>query len=124
MHTALIALVLLTASLLQAPAFAQADTRSQLRLRLVDEAHAALPAATVTIFTMDGNLGVTATADEKGVAVFPDLPVGVAQIYARVSGYTPYIEGTTLRRGENAQTVTLRLRKNTTDTTSSDTSGS
>jgi hypothetical protein len=110
-HTALAALFVLTASLIQAPAHAEADTRAHLRLLVVDQANAALPAATVTLFTMDGNPGVTATADEYGVAVFPDLPVGVAQIYARLTGYGPYIEGTTLRGGSNAQTVTLHSRK-------------
>ena len=106
-HTAVAALVLLTASMLQLPAVAQADTHSQLRLLVVDQSRSALPAATVTLYTLDGNPGVTVTADEYGVAVFPAVPVEMAQIHARVPGFSPFIEKTTLQRGDNAQTVTL-----------------
>lgn len=101
------ALLMLTASLFQTPALAKADSRAQLRLVVVDQNHAVLPNATVTVFTLDGNLGVTATADEKGVVVFPDLPEGMAQLYVRTAGHTPFIEKTTLRRGQNAQKATL-----------------
>jgi hypothetical protein len=107
-HTALAALLLLTGSLTQVPALAQTDAHAQLRLRIVDQANAALPGAAVTVFTLDGNPAVTVTADEQGVAVFPALPVGLAQIYASVDGRSPFIEKTTLRQGRNAQTATLR----------------
>jgi hypothetical protein len=110
-HTALAALLLLTASLLQGPALAQAKAPAQLRLLVVDQTNAVLPGATVTIYTLDGNPGITATADEKGVAIFPAMPVGMAQIHARFAGFAPYIEKTTLQRGDNSQTVTLRSRK-------------
>lgn len=108
-HTALAALLLITASVLQVPALAQANGRAQLRLVVVDQTRAVVPAATVTIFTLDGNPGITVTADEKGVATFPTLPVGMAEVVARFPGFTPYIEKTTLKTGANAQTVTLRL---------------
>jgi hypothetical protein len=62
----------------------------------------------VTVFTLDGNPGVTATADRNGVVVFETLPAGLTQIYARTTGYAPFIEKTTLRRGKNAQTVSLQ----------------
>lgn len=110
-HTAFTALLLLTASLLEVPALAQADVHAQLRLLVVDQTNTAVPAATVTIYTLDGNPGVTVTADEKGVAVFPVLPIGMAQIHARFPGFAPYIEKTTLQRGDNQQTVTLHSRK-------------
>ena len=64
-HTALAALaLLLTASMLQLPAVAQADTHTQLRLRVVDQTQSALSTATVTLYTLDGNPGVTVTTDE------------------------------------------------------------
>ena len=71
----------------------------------------AVPGATVTIYTLDGNPGITLTADERGVAFFPALPAGMAQIHARFAGFAPYIEKTTLQDGDNAQTVTLHKRK-------------
>jgi hypothetical protein len=110
-HTALAALLFLTASLLQGPAFAQAKAPAQLRLLVVDQTDAAVPGATVTIYTLDGNPGITVTADERGVALFPALPAGMAQIHARFAGLAPYIEKTTLQDGDNAQTVTLHKRK-------------
>jgi hypothetical protein len=109
-HTALAALLLLTASLLPVSASAQAGAPARLRLLVVDQANIAVPAATVTIFTLDGNPAVTVTADEKGVAQFPSLPTGLAEIYARVPGLSPYIEKATLQRGENVLTVTLHPR--------------
>jgi hypothetical protein len=106
-HTALATLLLLAASLLPVHTSAQAGAPARLRLLIVDQANAAVPAAAVTIYTLDGNPAVTVTADEKGVALFPSLPVGMAEIYARVPGLAPYIEKTTLERGENVQKVTL-----------------
>ena len=106
-HTALATLLLLTASLLPVPASAQAGAPARLRLLVVDQTNAAVPAATVTIYTLDGNPALTVKADEKGVALFPALPVGMAEIHARVPGLAPYIEKTTLGRGDNTQTVTL-----------------
>jgi hypothetical protein len=120
-HTALAALLVVAAASFDVPASAQAASRAQLRLVVVDEGNAALPNAKVTIFTLDGNLGTTVTADEKGVAVFPDLPVGLAEIYATVPGFGPYIDKATLRGGSNAQTLTLESRAHESD---SDTSGS
>ena len=108
--TVLSTLMLLTATLVQVPAFADAETRARLRLVVVDQTNRAVPSATVTIYTLDGTPGFTVTADEKGVAVFPSLPTGMAQIHARHQGLKPYIEKTTLQGGENAQTVTLYSR--------------
>jgi len=108
--TVLSTLLLITATLVHVPAFAEAEARASLRLVVVDEANAAVPNATVTIYTLDGNPGITVTADEKGVALFPSLPTGMAQVHARRQGLTPYIEKTTLQGGQNAQTVTLHSR--------------
>jgi hypothetical protein len=109
-HTAFAALLLVTASLAQVPASAQATAPAQLRLLVVDQNNAALPGAWVTIFTLDGNPGATAIADAKGVATFPALPVGLAEVYARRYGLAPYIETTRLKNGSNTQTVTLYPR--------------
>ena len=100
-------MVLPAALLLQVPTAAQTQTHAQLRLLVVDHANVAVPSATVTLFTLDGNPGVTVTADEKGVAVFPEVAVGLAEIVAKRSGYSPFIDKTTLKVGRNAQTVTL-----------------
>ena len=120
-HTAIAALALVATALLQTPS-AQSETRARLRLFVVDETHAAVPGATVTIFTLDGKLGTSVTADDKGVAVFPDLPVGLSEIYARTSGYTPYIEAARLRAGANDQTATLHSRRQESGSTQSETS--
>jgi hypothetical protein len=107
-HTALAALLLVTAFTLQVP-FARAGTHAQLRLLVVDQTNAPLPAATVTVYTLDGNPGVTVTADEKGVAVFHALPTGMTQIHAQFPGFARHVGKATLQRGQNAQTVTLRI---------------
>jgi hypothetical protein len=112
---------LLAASLLQVPASAQTDARAQLRLVVVDDTNSAVPAATVSIYTIDGNPGVTVTADERGVAVFPSLPAGMVQIHARFPGLAPYIDKTRLVGGQNTQTVTLHSKDKVTDTSKPET---
>ena len=106
-HTALAAFLLPASLLFQVSAAAQSPTHAQLRLLVVDQANVAVPSATVTLFTLDGNPGVTVTADEKGVAVFSDVAVGMAEIVAKRTVYSPYIDKTTLKVGRNAQRVTL-----------------
>jgi hypothetical protein len=107
--TALAAAALLTASLLQLPGSAQAETRAKLQLRIVDQTNAVLPHATVTVYTLDGKPGVTATADDKGVVVFPTVAPGMTQIVAKFPGFTTTVDRATLKPGTNAQTLTLHL---------------
>lgn len=106
-HTALAALLFTVASVLQVPASAHDTTACQLQLRVVDEANLPLSSATVTVYTLDGNPGVTAKTDAQGKVVFAKLGTGMAQVVARAAGYAAYIEKTTLQTGENAQTVKL-----------------
>ena len=108
-HTALVAAALITASMLQLPATAQAGSRAKLQLRVVDQTNAVLPHATVTIYTLDGKPGVTATADEKGMVVFPAVATGTTQIVAKFPGFTNSVEKATLKAGTNVQTVKLHL---------------
>lgn len=90
-------------------ASAQVHTPATLRLVVVDETDARLPHATVTIYTPDGPRGIRATADELGVVWVPDLAPGQAQIVASAPGFAPALEAATLRRGYNAESVTLQL---------------
>ena len=95
-------------SVLQTPALAQNDGRAQLRLTIVDETNAPLPNAVVTVFTMYGPR--TGNADEKGVVVFTGLPAATTQWWVR-TGQLSNAEATTLKAGENKQTVTLHATK-------------
>ena len=114
-HTALATLVLIAASLVHVPLSARSEVRegsnsgAQLRLRIVDQSRAVLPLARVTIYTLDGNPAITVTADEKGMATFPKLPSGLAEVQATFPGFSPYIEGIRLRPGKNSATATLQL---------------
>jgi hypothetical protein len=106
-HTALAALLFAAASFLQVPASAHPNAASQLQLRVVDQADLPLSGATVTVYTLDGNPGVTAKTNAEGKVVFEQLGPGMAQVVARATGYAAYIEKTTLQAGENLQTVKL-----------------
>ena len=106
-HTAFAALMIVAASLFQVPAFAEPAQRAELRLRVVNDRNVALAGAAVTIYTLDGNPGVTVTADADGVATFPAVSVGLTQVVAKASSFTPYIDKMTLQAGENARTLTL-----------------
>ena len=102
------AALLASLSVLQSPALAQNERRAQLRLTVVDEANAPLPNATVTVFTMYGPR--TVNTDEKGVAVFANLPAALTQWWARTPGLSS-AEAMKLSAGENNQTVTLHTTK-------------
>jgi len=105
---ALASLFLAMTSLAPVPMLADARSPAQLRLLIVDQNNAALPRATVTIYTLDGNPGVTVTADDKGVATFAPVAAGLTEIVAKSKGFSPYIDKTIVKAGENSQTVTLR----------------
>jgi len=106
---ALAALVPVAAVLLQLASTAQAETQARLKIRVVDQTNAVLPNATVTLFTLDGNPGVTATADDAGNVVFPVVATGLTEIVVRFPGFSPYIDKATLEPGDNARAAVLRL---------------
>jgi hypothetical protein len=108
---ALASLLLVLTSLAPVPMLADARPHAQLRLLIVDQNNAALPHATVTIYTLDGNPGVTVTADENGVATFSPVAVGLTEIVAKSKGFSPYIDKATLTAGDNMQTLTLRASR-------------
>jgi len=89
---------------------ASAETaQATLRLLVVDQTNAVLPHATVSIYTLDGQPGVRATADEHGIVYLPAVPAGLTQIVASYPGFSPSLAKATLKAGENLETVKLRL---------------
>jgi hypothetical protein len=108
-NTALAALLVFTASIVNVPMSAQAETRAQLRLLVVDQANVPLPGAAVTVYTLDGNPGVTVVADAKGVARFAGLGGDLVQIVAKADGFEAYIDKTTLQG--QPKMLTVRLEK-------------
>lgn len=109
-HTFAAAILLLAGSFVQTPAFAEGSRQASLTLTVVGQDRTVLPAASVTIYTLDGNPSQTVTADANGVATFATLPAGMAQVVARDNGFAPYIEAVKLKAGRNSQTVTLHAR--------------
>ena len=108
-HTAFAALLVLTASILQVPAFAESEPKAHLRVTVTDEANVPVPAAKVTVYTTDGRAGIDLTADSKGEIALGALPTGFVQIYARDTRGS-YAEAHTLQRGPNVVTVALNPR--------------
>ena len=107
-HTALAAVLLITASLLPMKATAEGEPSASLRVTVADATQRVVPGAKVTIYTVDGNPGVTVTADEKGVATFARVSAGLTQIVAQSTGHAFYAEATRLVPGTNQYRVTLR----------------
>ena len=103
----MIAAAVLVASVfaLQTPALAE-NGRAQLRLTVVDETYAAVPNATVTVFTIHGPR--TVITDETGIVVLADLPAEMTQWSGRRPGHLSYAEAGKLTPGQNNATVTLR----------------
>jgi hypothetical protein len=109
-HTAFAALLALTVSILQVPAFAESEPKAHLRLTVTDVANVPVPAAKVTVYTTDGRPGIDLTADQKGEIALGALPTGFVQIYARDASRGSYAEAHTLQRGPNVLSVTLHPR--------------
>lgn len=112
-HTAFAALLIAgllgTASFAPVPASAETAHNAQLHLRVVDSRNAALAGAAVTVYTLDGKPGVTAIADANGIASFPSVATGLAQVVATSPSFGTSIDKVTLHAGHNAQTVTVQL---------------
>ena len=90
-------------------AFAQnANNQAQLRLIVVDQTGAGIPAATVVVTPAAGQ-PVTAISDERGVATLPPLAIGAVKIHVEFPGFEPTDTMLTLRRGANNQNVTLGI---------------
>lgn len=107
-HTALAAVLLITASFLPLTAAAEGEPSATLRVTVADATQAVVPGAKVTIYTVDGNPGVTVIANEQGVATFPRVSSGLTQVVAQSAGYAFYAEATRLVPGVNPYRVTLR----------------
>jgi hypothetical protein len=105
-HRLLVVGVLLGLVLGVPPATAQTANQAQLRLVVVDQTGAGIPAATITITAGSGQ-AVTITSDERGLATAPALPVGAVTIHVEFPGFEPRDTTLTLRRGANNQTMTL-----------------
>ena len=117
-------LLVLVALLLAAPLHAQNANQAQLRLIVIDQTGAGIPAATVTITPASGQ-PVTVTSDERGVATMSGVTPGGVSVHVEYSGFNSYNGTATLRRGANNLTVTLAIaglqeRVLVSDTTSTD----
>jgi hypothetical protein len=105
-HTAVAALLIAVSTLASAVSAAPADA-TQLQVQVVDGRNASLSGATVTIYTLDGKPGVTATVDANGVARFESLVPGLTQVVVRADQFASSIDKVTLTAGDNTRTVKL-----------------
>ena len=87
---------------------AQQPNTSELRLVVVDETGAGIPAATVTVTPAAGE-PVTFVGDDRGRAISPPLPIGQATIAVDYPGFEAVSVPINLRRGAVNQTVTLKI---------------
>ena len=106
------AALFLAALSVAAPVLAQApppaNAPAQLRVVVLDETGAGIPSAQITVSPPAG-APVNATADERGIAVVPSLPIGNLQLRVDAQGFATYAAPLTIRRGANNQTVTLKI---------------
>lgn len=94
---------------LASSAFAQtAANQTQLRLVIVDQTGAGIPAATVTVKPAAGE-PIEFTADDHGVAAAPNLVPGQVTVHVEFPGFMPFDAPLTLKRGAMNQTVTLQI---------------
>ena len=98
------------------PAFAQqnATAPTQLRLVVVDQTGAGIPAATVTVKPAAGE-PIVFESDEHGVAASPALTAGAVTVQVEFPGFMPFAAPLTLKRGANSETVTLEIEGFTTE---------
>jgi hypothetical protein len=94
-----------------APAFAQQQNvanQTQLRLVIVDQTGAGIPAATVTVKPATGE-PIVFVADDHGVAASPALTPGTVTVQVEFPGFLPFAAPLALKRGPMSQTVTLEI---------------
>ena len=105
-------LVIFVLALLGAsPLFAQqtpAANQAQLRLVVVDQTGAGIPAATVIVTPQNGQ-AITFESDARGVATAPPMAIGPVTVHVEFPGFEPFEAPLTLRRGAMNETVTLKI---------------
>jgi hypothetical protein len=101
-------LFVLLALVIATPSFAQQTNTSELRLVIVDQTGAGIPAATVTVTPEKGE-PITFMSDDRGRATSPALPVGTVKLQVEFPGFISYESPLALRRGAINQTVTLAI---------------
>ena len=84
------------------------DRRASLRVTIVDQTGAAIVGAAVRVMPSAGS-PVDLPSNERGQAIVTELSTGAAQLHIEAAGFAPYDAEVNLRRGNNNQTVTLRL---------------
>jgi hypothetical protein len=99
-----LSLLLLGAS----PALGQTGQPSQLRVTVVDQTGASIPAAHVVV-TNEAGFTAQGDVDQRGQVTLPGLPMGPVRLHIESAGFSPYDATVTLRRGNNNQTVTLGI---------------
>ena len=102
-HPVTRAALVLVAVLATSPLLAQAPppaAQAQLRVTVLDQTGAGIPAAQVTV-TAQGTAPVNIAADERGLAAFPVLPIGAVQLHVDAPGFVSFDAPITLRRGAN-----------------------
>jgi hypothetical protein len=99
----------LAASITAPPADAgqQANT-TELRVVVVDETGAGIPAATVTVTPASGE-AITFAGDDRGRAISPPLQPGAVTVEVDYPGFEPYSASLTLRSGAVNRTITLKI---------------
>lgn len=102
------------------PAFAQTPAQSQLRVVVVDETGAGIPAAMIVVTPSTG-AAVTLSTDERGLAVSPALAPGATRLHVEFPGFEPLDDTFTLARGAVNRTVTLTIAGVTEDVVVADT---
>jgi hypothetical protein len=103
--------VSLTLSLLLlgfSPALGQTGQPSQLRVTVVDQTGASIPAAHVVV-TNEAGFTAQGDVDQRGQVTLAALPMGPVRLQVESAGFSPYDATVTLRRGNNNQTVTLSI---------------
>jgi hypothetical protein len=91
------------------PLFAQQSpaAQTQLRVVVVDQTGAGIPAATITVTPPTGEPS-SFSSDEHGVAT-ASLPPGTVTVQVEFPGFLPFEAPLTLRRGAMSETVTLKI---------------
>jgi len=100
---------MLVASMSPVAFAAPAPAPAELKVQVLNDRHAPLAGASVTIYTLDGNPGITATADENGTATFDSVADGMAQIVASSPHFNRAVSKVVLQPGDNTQVVRLHL---------------
>ncbi|HTV56101.1 MAG TPA: carboxypeptidase-like regulatory domain-containing protein [Terriglobia bacterium] len=110
MHWAILALIVLALAGGRGNLRAQGETTSAIAGQVIDPAHAAIPGASVTIWSKETGSTRVVKTDERGQFAIPQLKPGLYTVRVEAAGFQPQVNQSVFAGLGQTQTVNFTLK--------------